>query len=285
MIGKATRCAWASSAASTRTPTGNNQLFIGGTGGADLTAGPKANAGKLTAGGAPNTPGEIVLTLNDTANNNGGITIVSDIVDNGTGAVTLIKTSVMSVKIDGHNSYSGGTYINQGRFQLAGSEQLRDSVDTTLTIGNPDGLGTGPVFIAPGAYLFISGVNGTGQYTGPGAIAGAYFSGATPPPPPPPRRTRRSTTTCSSPATALARKAAAPSASATARSSSATSRSVGDARIVGGNGALYPRIDLNAGHLDGATLYVDPGNEISGQITGDFDFDFGGRAVSVGTKW
>jgi len=102
--------------------TGNNQLFIGGTGGTTFTPGVSANAGNLTAGGAPNTPGEIVITLNDTANNNGGLTIVSNIVDNGTGAVTLIKNSVMSTKIDGHNTYSGGTYINQGRFQRVQSK-------------------------------------------------------------------------------------------------------------------------------------------------------------------
>src|SRR5436309_14551812 len=101
------------------------------------------------------------------------MTLVSSIVANGTGAVTLIKNGAMSTKIDGHNTYTGGTFINQGRFQLAGSEQLRDSVNTSLTVGNPDGLGTGPVTVAPGAYLYVSGVNGTAVFTGPGAIAGA----------------------------------------------------------------------------------------------------------------
>ena len=85
--------------------TGNNQLYIGGTGGAQSGNGATGSSGvgNLTAGGPnANTPGEIVLTLADTANNNGGLNIEANIVDNGTGAVTLIKTGVMSTKIDGH---------------------------------------------------------------------------------------------------------------------------------------------------------------------------------------
>ena len=162
--------------------TGNNQIWIGGSADVQLTGGAgdatngvggtsSANVGNLTAGGPTgNTPGEIVLSLNETANNNGTLNIESHIVDNGTGAVTLIKTSVSSVKIDGHNTYSGGTFINQGRFQLAGAE---------VGAPNPDGLGSGPVTIAPGGYLYISGVNSTAAfpilYSGPGAISGALL--------------------------------------------------------------------------------------------------------------
>src|SRR4029077_17361684 len=91
--------------------TGNNQLYIGGSGGVQTgngTAG-ASSIGKLTAGGpTTGTPGEIVLSPLDTANNNGGMNIEASIVDNGPGgAVTLVKTGVMSVKIDGHNTFSG----------------------------------------------------------------------------------------------------------------------------------------------------------------------------------
>ena len=68
-----------------KTSTQNNQVLIGGTGG-QLAASLGANAGNITAGGPnPNTPGELVVTLNGTNNNNGGATIASNIVDNGTG--------------------------------------------------------------------------------------------------------------------------------------------------------------------------------------------------------
>ena len=84
--------------------------------------------------------------------------------------VTLIKTGVASIKIDDHNTYTGGTYINQGRFQLAGSEAGTPS---------PDGLGSGPVTVAPGGYLFVSGVNSaTILFNGPGAIPGALVNTA-----------------------------------------------------------------------------------------------------------
>src|SRR5204863_606247 len=73
-------------------------------------------------------------------------------------------------KVDGHITYTGGTYINQGRFQLAGSE---------AGTPNPDGLGTGPVTVAPGGYLFVSGVNSaTILFSGPTAIPGALINTA-----------------------------------------------------------------------------------------------------------
>ena len=165
---------------------GNNQLYIGGSldqvlSGNGVYGSPSAatpsQVGPYRGRSDLGSPGEIVLTTNETANNNGTLNVLSSIVDNGPGGtVTLIKTSVSSVKIDGHNTYSGGTFINQGRFQLAGSEverKVNPAGGADLTFGNPDGLGTGPVTVAPGGYLFISGVNGTGLFTGNGAIAGA----------------------------------------------------------------------------------------------------------------
>src|SRR5262249_1409239 len=133
-----------------------------------------SNIGNLTAGGpVAGTPGEIVLTNREASGTNGTLNVLARIVDNKSapnasdGAVTLIKTGVSSVKIDGHNTYSGGTFINQGRLQLGGNEA------NGAGGANPDGLGTGPVTIAPGAYLFVSAVNSNTIFTGNGALAGA----------------------------------------------------------------------------------------------------------------
>src|SRR6185436_15594938 len=49
------------------------------------------NAGTLTAGGAPNTPGEIDLTIFSHPTSSGTLRIDSRVTDNGIGAVTLVK--------------------------------------------------------------------------------------------------------------------------------------------------------------------------------------------------
>ena len=71
--------------------------------------------GTLTAGGAPNTAGTISLI-----GGNGGYTLNSVIADNGTGAVTLVMSQFnnQTAVIGGNNSYSGGTFLNEGRFQI-----------------------------------------------------------------------------------------------------------------------------------------------------------------------
>jgi len=115
------------------------------------------NEGTLTAGGAPNTPGEIVFTINAPSQSAGSLNVEVGITDNGSAPVTVVKAGPGSMKFRGHNTYSGGTYILQGRFQLAGSE-LSGSGGTA----NPDGWGTGPVYILPGGQAFPSGAGGTG---------------------------------------------------------------------------------------------------------------------------
>jgi autotransporter-associated beta strand protein len=102
----------------------------------------------LTAGGADNTPGEIVFTVNAPSQTQGSFIIEPRITDNGSGPVTVVKVGPGSMKIDGNNTFSGGLFILQGRLQFAGSE-----------IGgrNPDGGGTGPIYILPGGQLFPSG--------------------------------------------------------------------------------------------------------------------------------
>ena len=73
------------------------------------------------------------------------------IADNGSGKVTFVKMGPGSIKLDGHNTFSGGLYLLQGRVQFTGTE-----IGTAATTGNPDGGGTGPIYGLPGAYLFPS---------------------------------------------------------------------------------------------------------------------------------
>gem|GEM_PF-518832 len=98
-----------------------------------------ANVGTLTAGGAPNTPGEIVLYANSSGTTGDGIamTINSNIADNGTGAVKLIKAGNNRVVMPVANTYSGGTFVNSGELNLT----------------NVSALGTGAVTIMPASQI------------------------------------------------------------------------------------------------------------------------------------
>jgi autotransporter-associated beta strand protein len=80
------------------------------------------SGGRITAGGADNTPGELILNNGQQTtsnNNNGTLQINSVIADNGTGAVSLIKTGRGSLSINGANTFTGDTYILQGRISMA----------------------------------------------------------------------------------------------------------------------------------------------------------------------
>jgi autotransporter-associated beta strand protein len=118
-----------------------------GDGGADL-AGSQDFAGTLTAGGADNTPGVIIFNLNQSSQGN---TVhhncYAKITDNGTAPVAVIKAGSAPFKLGGHNTYSGGTYMIQGRIQLGGG---------FVGTANPDGFGSGPVYVFPGAYLYLN---------------------------------------------------------------------------------------------------------------------------------
>ncbi|MGA4579766.1 autotransporter-associated beta strand repeat-containing protein [Limisphaera sp. VF-2] len=106
------------------------------------------DVGTLTAGDGDNSPGEIVFHLNSTSQSAGTLAVDARITDNGTGAVTVVKMGPGSMKLRGHNTYSGGTFLLQGRVQMVGGE---------VGTGNADGCGTGPIYILPGCYLFPSG--------------------------------------------------------------------------------------------------------------------------------
>jgi fibronectin-binding autotransporter adhesin len=130
--------------ARTLTIGAGNTLRVGATGGifksstsniALTIAGP----GTLTAGGAPNTAGELNIIANCSAPDTNGIVINAPITNNGTGVVTLIKNGNGALQLGAANTYSGGTYINSAR--------IRASVSGAL--------GTGPVYVAPGAQAYI----------------------------------------------------------------------------------------------------------------------------------
>ncbi len=130
-----------------------------------------AEGGMLTAGGADNTSGEITfIDSNITSTSPNNLTINSTIADNGDSTFP-VRVNVLGYVAFGNvaNTYSGGTFINVGRFRAA----------------NAASFGSGPVTVFPGAEaflvnaatcfndFFISGVGPTefdGAITGPGAI-------------------------------------------------------------------------------------------------------------------
>src|SRR6185503_17933937 len=95
------------------------------------------------------TPGEIIIHLSQAGSGSANNFVIDcKVTDNGSGAVSVIKAGPGFFKLRGHNTYSGGTYVLQGRIQLSGSE---------VGTSNPDGIGTGPLYIFPGGYLFFAG--------------------------------------------------------------------------------------------------------------------------------
>jgi fibronectin-binding autotransporter adhesin len=151
---------YSDASASTITMTAGQTLRLGATGtifrsdsttnaANSLVIGNTPNVGVLTAGGAPNTPGELVLNVNDnstslsSAQNTDDLLINAAITDNGTGKVTVVKTGLGSVKFGGTDTFTGNIYVNEGR--------IRNS--NTSTTGWTSGGGT--VYVASGAQAYI----------------------------------------------------------------------------------------------------------------------------------
>jgi fibronectin-binding autotransporter adhesin len=109
----------------------------------------------LTAGGGDNSAGELVFQLNANSESSGSLNVDATIADNGTNPVTVVKMGASSMKLRGHNTYSGGTYVLQGRFQAAGNEAVGG-------VFNPDAYGSGPVYVLPGCYLLSGGLGPQG---------------------------------------------------------------------------------------------------------------------------
>ena len=157
-----------SDAARTLVVGSGNTLRLGATGGilatgtGGLVVGASGSAGFLTAGGADNAAGEIVL------HNTTALTINSSVVDNGTGAVALTKVGTGTAVLANANSHTGGTTVNQGTLALsAGTNRLATSGDITVNGGVLD-LGTSTQNIS-GAVLINGGAISNGTIVKSGA--------------------------------------------------------------------------------------------------------------------
>src|SRR5262249_34995650 len=128
------------------------------TGTAALTVGAAASS-VLTAGGpVTGTPGILTLNANALTADLNGIIVAGPVADNGAGGtVTLIKTGNSAAQLNAAGTYTGGSYVNSGR--------LRANV-----VG---ALGTGPIFVANGAGLYL---NGVGTYLNPVTLSGFGFA-------------------------------------------------------------------------------------------------------------
>lgn len=122
-------------------------------GGGTLAIGTAANVGVLTAGGADNTAGEIILHQTGA----GEVTLRSSIRDNGTGAVTFIRTGAGGqVVISGVNTHTGGSVFTQGRTR----------------VDNVGGLGSGLVTVTTGGQLWM---NASGTYAQAFSLSGTGY--------------------------------------------------------------------------------------------------------------
>jgi autotransporter-associated beta strand protein len=139
-----------------------------------LTIGAVGNAGTLTAGGAADTAGEIVF------NNSGAsgiITVNSVIADNGTGAVSIVKTGTSGLTLNGNNSFSGGTYVLQGTVSATNANSFGGAGrNVTVLPGGSVSLSSltyANNFILAGSSLSMGGTFTGGVTT----VAGATVSG------------------------------------------------------------------------------------------------------------
>jgi len=110
--------------------------------------------GNITAGGAPDTAADLYLHalgyVNGSANvYNRDVFVGANIVDNGTGAVTLVingtegRSSFAGISdfrtnelvLSGNNTYSGGTFVNAGFVVLKSAAQAFGTGNVTITGG------------------------------------------------------------------------------------------------------------------------------------------------------
>ena len=154
-----------------------------------LTFGTSANSGTLTAGGAANTAGEILL-INNSAN---ALMVNSTIADNGTGPVSLTKAGSGSATLAGNNAYTGTNAIVGGTLNVSddsnfgavpGSAIFGDiqinggalnattsftlNANRGITVGPTSRYGNGTISVAGGQTLTYNGIIANADTTGSG---------------------------------------------------------------------------------------------------------------------
>lgn len=134
-----------------------------------LTLGTSPNEGTLTAGGADNTPGEVIL-INNSANN---LVVNATIADNGMGQVHLTKAGAGPVTLAANNTHTGTNYIVGGTLNISSAANLGsgavvinggtlsalENIDLYLPVflGPAIGYGNGTINVAAGKTLNIYG--------------------------------------------------------------------------------------------------------------------------------
>jgi autotransporter-associated beta strand protein len=109
--------------------------------------------GSVTAGTATNAPGELIVSVLSPAAN--PLTISANIIDNGSGAVSLTKLGGGNLVLSGANTFSGPVTVTQGALVVASDTALGSS--TSVTVKEVPSGGTGTLFQLSGGRT-ISGV-------------------------------------------------------------------------------------------------------------------------------
>ena len=130
MVGSGNTLRFGASGGIFRTGTSNNLFSLGTVG----------DGAFLTAGGADNTAGDLLVNTGGSANTNQTVALNSVIADNGTGAVRLVKTGLAALAIGSANTFTGGLYVADGRVHL----------------NNAAAAGTGPITIVGSGQVFLS---------------------------------------------------------------------------------------------------------------------------------
>jgi len=111
-------------------------------------------SGGIVTAGTTSAGGEIVLADNSLAGNTANeMEINSTIANNGAGGVVaVVKTGIGSMYFNTVSTYSGGTYITEGYLQSNGAGYL----------------GTGPIYVAGGATLYLETSQSNNLFISPG---------------------------------------------------------------------------------------------------------------------
>jgi fibronectin-binding autotransporter adhesin len=129
------------------------------------------SSGTVTAGGGNNASGELSL-YNLSYYSGGALVINATIADNGTGYPVTVNT-LGGVNFDYPNTYSGGTYINEGELYLQSGATLGRGPVYVLAGGRADFGGNNSVTVTNNFYIEGYGF-GPAIDNQPGAIKGTY---------------------------------------------------------------------------------------------------------------